>query len=117
MALCIDKDCVVALRYIMRNGKGVILEDTMDAAPVNYLQGSTGILPVLQQQLKGLKSGDKKRIYLLKETCAADDDFDFDVIIDNVRAALPEEVMLGYPVQITMEICKNDCCCYDESKK
>ena len=114
--LCIDKNKIVALRYIMRNSKGDILEDTMNAAPVNYLQGSTGIMPVLQQQLEGLKAGDKKKVYLFKETCTADDDFEFDVIIDDVRAALPEEIMLGYPVQMTTAVCTDDCYCYDESK-
>ena len=110
--LCADKDRVVALRYIMRNGNGEILEDTMQASPVNYLHGSTGILPALQQQIKGLKTGDKKKVHLFKESSHADDDFEFDVIIDDVRAALPEEIILGYPVQITTNICEDDCACY-----
>ncbi|MFT4152510.1 hypothetical protein [Parafilimonas sp.] len=111
--LCADKDRVVALRYIMRNGKGEMLEDTMQASPVNYLHGSAGILPALQQQIKGLGAGDKKKIYLFKENSEADDDFEFDVIIDDVREALPEEIALGYPVQITAKICEDDCECYD----
>ncbi len=115
--LCVDKDIVVALRYIMRNGKGDVLEDTMQSTPVNYLHGSSGILPMLQQQLEGLTAGNKKKVYLFKDDSEADDDFEFDVIIDDVRAALPEEIILGYPVQITTVICKDDCCCYDESQK
>jgi len=39
----IAKDMVVAIRYIMRNSKGVVLEDTMNATPVNYLHGAGGI--------------------------------------------------------------------------
>jgi len=115
--LHVDKDMVVALRYIMRNGKGDTLENTMQSAPVNYLHGSTGILPMLQQQLKELKAGDKKKVYLFKESGDADDDFEFDVVIDNVRAAFPEEIILGYPVQITTAICEDDCYCYDENKR
>src|SRR5215510_1660131 len=98
---CVDKDMVVALRYIMRNGKGDVLEDTMQSSPVNYLHGSDGILPLLQQQLKGLKAGDKRRVYLFKNNNDVDDDFEFDVVIDDVRTALPEEIILGYPIQIT----------------
>jgi hypothetical protein len=111
--LCVDKDMVVALRYIMRNGKGDVLEDTMQSVPVNYLHGSTGILPMLQQQLKGLAAGDKKKVYLFKNNSDADDDFEFDVIIDDVRVALPEEIILGYPTQITTAVCEDDCVCYD----
>jgi len=113
---CVDKDMVVALRYIMRNGKGDVLEDTLQSSPVNYLHGSGGILSMLQQQLKGLKTGDKKKVHLFKGN-EADDDFEFDVIIDDVRAALPEEIILGYPVQITTTICDDDCNCYEESQK
>lgn len=105
---------VVALRYTMRNGKGEVLEDIMQSSPVNYLHGSTGILPLLQQQLEGLNAGDKKNVYLFKDSSAADDDFVFDVIIDDVRAALPEEIILGYAVQITTNTCNDDCSCYND---
>jgi hypothetical protein len=42
-------------------------------------------LLLLQEQLKGLKAGDKKRVYLLKNSSEADADFEFDVVIDDVR--------------------------------
>jgi len=111
--MCIAKDRVVAMRYIMRNGKGMVLENTMLAAPVNYLHGSGGIQPLLQTQLEGLKAGDKKMVYLLRENGLTDDDFSFEVIIDGVRTALPEEVLLGYPVKIDTERCEGDCACYE----
>lgn len=114
--LVIDINMVVALRYSMRNGKGDVLEDIMQAAPVNYLHGSAGILPLLQQQLNGLKAGDRKKVFLLKNSSQADDDFEFDVVIDDVRTALPEEIVLGYPVQITTAICTDDCYCYEGSR-
>jgi hypothetical protein len=113
---CVDKDMVVALRYIMRNSKGDVLEDTMRASPVNYLHGSKEILPLLQEQLQGLKAGNKKQVFLRKQNSEANDDFVFDVVIDNVRKALAEEIILGYPIQITTEICNDDCYCFDEVK-
>src|SRR6476619_4389330 len=112
--MCIAKDTVVAMRYIMRNSKGVVLEDTMQAAPVNYLHGSGGIQPFLQAQLEGSKPGDKKMVYLLKESGLTNEDFSFEVIIDNVRTALPEEVLLGYPVKIDTDKCERNCECYKD---
>jgi hypothetical protein len=114
--LCVDKNMVIVLRYVMRNGNGDVLENTMQSAPVNYLHGSTGIPALLQIQLEGLKAGDRRRVYLFKESNKVDDDFEFDVIIDEVREALPEEIILGYPLQITTVTCDNDCNCYDDSK-
>jgi FKBP-type peptidyl-prolyl cis-trans isomerase SlyD len=115
--VCVDKNMVVALRYVMCNGKGDVLEDTMQSSPVNYLHGSTGILVLLQQQLRGLKVGDEKKVYLFKDSSEADDDFVFDVMIDDVRTALPEEIILGYPLQTTTKVCDDDCGCYKISQK
>lgn len=109
--MTVAEGTVVSLRYIMRNIKGEVLEDTMQAAPVNYLHGAAGIHPSLQAQLEGLKAGDKKQVCLLKEICLTDN-ITFDVIIDDVRAALPEEIVLGYPVKITTATCESDCACY-----
>ena len=109
---CIAKNTVVAMRYIMRNSKGAILEDTMNAMPGHYLHGSGGIQPLLQVQLEGLQPGDKKTIFLLKESGLTDDDFSFEVIVDAVRAAMPEEILLGYPVKTDMDKCGADCVCY-----
>lgn len=108
----IAKDTVVAMRYIMRNSKGIVLEDIMHATPVSYLHGSSGIQPLLQAQLEGLQQGDKKILYLLKESGLCDDDFSFEVIIDNVRSALPEELVLGYPVKQDADKCDENCTCF-----
>lgn len=110
--MAITEDTVVALRYVMRNSRGDILEDTMNADPVNYLHGTQGIQPLLQAQLEGLYAGDKKQVHLLKENSLANDNFTFDVVIDDVRAALNEELLLGYPVKITTAACTDGCACY-----
>lgn len=108
----VDKNRVVVLHYIMRNGRGKVVQDTMQTGPVTYLHGSTTILPLLQQQLIGLNAGDKQRVFLPEAESEADDDFIFDVVIDDVRAALPEEILLGYPINNSTEICEEDCACY-----
>lgn len=107
---------VVSIRYIMKNSSGDVLENTMNNDPVNYLHGSTGILPLLQLQLEGLKAGDKKVVYLKAASGLTSEDFIFEVIIDQVRIALKEEIMLGYPVRINVIKCETDCDCYLNSQ-
>jgi FKBP-type peptidyl-prolyl cis-trans isomerase 2 len=109
--ISIAKDTVVAMRYIMRNSKGVILEDTVNSAPVYYLHGSAGIQPQLQSQLEGLKIGDQKTVYLPKENGVTDDDFSFEIIIDSVRKAMPHELETGRAVQPAVFPCGDDCDC------
>ncbi len=108
----IAKNHIVSLRYIMKNSQGSILENTMNKSPVSYLQGSSAIQPLLQTQLEGLKAGDKKKVYLNAESGLTSEDFIFEVIIDEVRTALNEELLLGYPVKMDVEKCESDCDCY-----
>ena len=108
----IARNCVVAIRYIMKNSRGEVLEDNISRDPVNYLQGSSGIQPLLQAQVEGLRAGDKKKVYLATESGLVSEDFIFEVIVDNVRAASEEEIMLGYPVKLVVEKCEEDCECY-----
>ncbi|MEP6749039.1 MAG: hypothetical protein ABJB86_15005 [Bacteroidota bacterium] len=110
--IAIAKDCVVSIRYIMKNDREEVLENTMMKQPVSYLHGASGILTLLQTQLEGLKMGDKKTVRLKAASGLTGEDFIFDVIIDQVRAAKKEELMLGYPVQAEVQACEEDCDCY-----
>jgi FKBP-type peptidyl-prolyl cis-trans isomerase 2 len=89
-----------------------VLENTMQAGPVSYLQGGSAILALLQQQIMGLQPGDKKTVHLNKAAGFTAEDFVFDIIIDEVRPASVEEILLGYPVQANAGTCHADCECY-----
>lgn len=112
--IIVAKDCVVSMRYVMKNSEGVILENTMNNLPVSYLHGASGILSLLQVQLQGLKAGDKKMVYLEAAAGLTEEDFIFEVIIDHVRVALDEEILLGYPVEVNVQACDADCDCYNQ---
>jgi len=111
----IENNFVVSMRYIMRNAAGEELENTLKSKPVSYLHGGTGIHTILQQQLQGLRAGDKKMVFLDKDTSTTSEDFIFEVIIDEVREALPAEILLGYAVQAEVQRCEADCSCYEHS--
>ena len=108
----IEENTIVSFRYIMKDDTGTVVENTMDGLPVNYLYGSAAILPLLQLQMKGLKPGDKKTICLPAESGFTNHDFTFEIIIDHVRKAMNEELILGYPVTTNVEKCEQNCDCY-----
>lgn len=112
----VAKNNVVSMRYIMKDGAGVILENTMNSHPVSWLHGSAGIQPVLQAQLEGLTAGDTATVYLDAASGLTSTNFSFEIIIDEVRAAHEEELLLGYPVQLAVQPCEADCHCYTENK-
>jgi len=111
--ICISKNKIVSIRYVMKDSRNEVIENTMNDSPVSYLHGSGGIQPLLQNQLEGLKAGDKKTVYLKADSGLTNDDFIFEVIIDEVRDALTEELLLGYPVKLSVPKCEADCVCYD----
>ena len=113
-SICVEANSVVSIRYIMKNGRGEVLEDTMNNDPVSYLHGGAAILQLLQAQLEGLKQGDRKTVCLPAAEGLTSEDFTFEVIIDQVRKASPEEMLLGYPVSATAEKCEADCDCYHQ---
>ena len=41
----IEKNNIVSIRYVMKNSKGDVLENTMNLDPVSYLHGSSAIEP------------------------------------------------------------------------
>jgi len=108
----VAKNRIVSIRYIMKNSKEEVLENTMNGIPVSYLHGSSGIQQLLQEQLEGLKRGDKKIVYLPASSGLTSEDFVFEVIIDEVSIASEEEIMLGYPVKPVVQKCEADCDCY-----
>ncbi len=104
---------VVALRYCMKNSKGDVLEDILNARPVEYLHGSGNILPELEKSLVGLTPGDERSLSISGQTgLQVESAFYFDVVIDNVREATEEEIKKGKPVlPNSKEECGPGCCC------
>jgi FKBP-type peptidyl-prolyl cis-trans isomerase SlyD len=109
--MCVTKNIVVYFRYVMKNNKGHVVESIMEGFPKCYLHGSTGILPSLQLQFESLRIGDTKLIHLKKESGLSNEEFTFSIVIDNLRPALAEELMLGYPVSTNDLTCDVDCDC------
>lgn len=109
--ICVSKNMVVYFRYIMRNNKGEVIENTMHGLPKSYLHGSPGIQPALQLQFEGLRVGDIKLIHLSTDS-GMTDDYTFDVVIDDLRPALEEELLLGYSLPDADTNCDKDCICY-----
>lgn len=108
--LQIDNNTIVSLRYIMKNGSGEVLENNMDAAPVQYLHGCNAILPSLENALAGLSPGDKKSITFSDEQI--NETLYFDVIIDEVRVATTSEMANRTPaVKPSDKSSGPGCCC------
>ena len=88
----------------MKNNEGEEIENTMAGSPIHYVHGAGKIVPQLEALLTGLKAGDKKSLTVdLPET------FHFEIEIDEIRIATPEEIEAGSP--FVRSNCGPDCDC------
>jgi hypothetical protein len=62
-------------------------------------------------QLDGLKEGERKQVFLLNEAGGPGDHFKFEVWIENIREALPQELLVGYPLSGAARECAPGCIC------
>ena len=58
-AITVGDDSVVSFHYTLRDESGSITESSDGSSPVVYLHGRNNIVPGLETQLAGKKSGDK----------------------------------------------------------
>ena len=103
----VTKNMVVHFRYCMQNTNGEVIEKKLNASPSCYLHGGSSIAPFLQSQIEGLGVGEIKTIFLNDES----ENISFKIIIDKLRSASVEELILGYPVAENIN-CNSDCDCY-----
>jgi hypothetical protein len=111
--MMIAENTMVSLRYLVKNKQGDTIDNIMDSKPIEYLHGAGKILPELEAAVKGLKTGDKKSIIIENQLMAnVTEELFIDVVIDDVRAASPEEMQQGKPVQnADNNGCGEGCCC------
>lgn len=109
----VQEQCVVSLRYCLRNGKGEVVENIMNGPAITYVHGEGKILSGLEGKLVGLEKSEKKYIQLRKtDYPGLDDDFKLEVIIDHVRAASADELKYGISQSSSADTCGDDCACY-----
>jgi len=102
----VQKNTVVTIRYMMKDHRGDVMEDTMNNDPVQYLHGSGNILPSLESMLEGLTTGTQKSFTVHEKQWK--NPMHFDVMIAEVRAATTEEIEKGQPIK---NECGPGCCC------
>lgn len=65
----IDQNQAVTLKYVLKtddeNGEKVLVEETTNENPLTFLYGAGMMIPKFEENIKGLKSGDKTSFTIL----------------------------------------------------
>jgi len=84
--MIIEKDRVVSVSYELRNSKdGEIVEKTQPTSPLTFLFGHNNMIPKFEENLSGLKSGDK---------------FEFNLSPADAYGEFSKEAVLDIPVTV-----------------
>ncbi|HVS92832.1 MAG TPA: hypothetical protein VHE59_12400 [Mucilaginibacter sp.] len=103
----VEDNKMVGLRYCITTTRGSMIADIMNDQPFRYVCGSGGILPALEQNIRGLEPGDQKSFTLLKaEQPGLFEDLFVDVIIDEVSDDVPAR-----PATVANADCGGGDCC------
>lgn len=69
--MTIDNNHAVTLKYVLKtddaNGEKVLVEETTDENPLSFIYGAGMMIPKFEEQIKGLKTGDKTSFTILPE--------------------------------------------------
>jgi FKBP-type peptidyl-prolyl cis-trans isomerase SlyD len=55
---------VFAINYVLKGTDGAVIDASEANQPLPFLEGAGQIIPALEEQIKGLKEGDKKTVQL-----------------------------------------------------
>ena len=105
---------MVSMRYRMKNSKGAVLENIMDAPAITYLHGGGYILAILESKLEGLEEGEGKTLFISqdREFEGISEEYNIEVIIDHVRKATDEELADGLNRMQMQDLrCGSSGCC------
>lgn len=112
--MLVNEKVIVSMRYAMKNSNGEVLTSLENSPLFTFLPGSGTVLPQLEAVLFGMVQGEKKTVMVSREQGLAglDNDYFFDVLIEDVREASEEEIMQGQPIiEMPAEECGANCAC------
>jgi len=87
----------------MKNDAGDVIEDVMDRPAIQYIHGTGKIISALENAIEGMGAGEK-RVFSISDP-GLSENLHFDLVIDEIRDATPEEIQKGKPS------CGPGCCC------
>ncbi|HMN61167.1 MAG TPA: peptidylprolyl isomerase [Anaerolinea sp.] len=93
-------DVVVSLEYTL-TVDGEVVDSTEGDDPIEFLQGHENIIPGLEQQLYGLKVGDKKQVSVLAKDAYGE--IDPDAVVEVPRRDIPKDIPIKLGVELTVK--------------
>jgi len=96
----IADDVVVSLEYTL-TVDGEIVDSTEGIDPIEFIQGHENIIPGLEKELYGLRTGDSKKVTV--KAADAYGEIDPEAIVDVPRDEIPSDIPLKQGVELEVK--------------
>lgn len=96
------KSRVVTFHYVLTNDRGETLDSSQGSDPLSYVEGQEQIIPGLENELKALKAGDKKKITVAPEKAYGTYDAQLIAKISKGEFPKDEAVSVGDQFRLTL---------------
>lgn len=97
----VKNDCVVAMHYVLKDGEGVVIDESPDGQPLPYLHGHQNIVPGLEKALTGVSVGETKQVVVDPEEGYGV--HEPDLVLEVPRAQLPPDMKPEVGMSLAME--------------
>ena len=96
----IEKDKVVLMHYTLTDNEGDIIGSTEGDVPMAYMQGKGNIIPGLEVEMEGKKTGDKFKVNLSAESAYGKHNPELLHVVDRSVFQGEEEITIGLRVNV-----------------
>ena len=99
----IGKDSVVSIHYTLKDENGEVLDTSDGRDPLEYLQGASQIIPGLESELEGKKTGDEFSVTIEPEQGYGSRDESLVHEVPKTEFETPDEIEVGMQFRVGAE--------------
>jgi FKBP-type peptidyl-prolyl cis-trans isomerase SlyD len=101
--MVIGKDSVVSIHYTLKDETGEVLDTSDGREPLDYVHGAGQIIPGLESELEGKKSGDDFSVVIEPEQGYGDRDESLVHEVPKTEFDTPDEIEVGMQFRVGAE--------------
>ena len=101
--MVIGKDSIVSIHYTLKDETGEVLDSSDGREPLEYVHGAGQIIPGLEKELEGKKSGDELSVVIEPELGYGDRDESLVHEVPKTEFDAPDEIEVGMQFRVGAE--------------
>ncbi|NLM01152.1 MAG: peptidylprolyl isomerase [Treponema sp.] len=99
--MVVEKGKVISIEYTLKDAEGEVMDTTEGVGPMDYIHGMQALIPGLEKEMEGKKTGDAFSVVV--EPADAYGDYSDELVLDVPRSNFPADVDIQVGMQFEAE--------------